>query len=386
MLFLFISLLAISQLSFADSPFTCNSAQFNDTIMLCGIAALSMFGLIALTYIGGEAMQSARMITWAKTEAVQASASLAIVGIIIFVLSTMCVFQVGEFKEVFGTTSMPKIYQDAGAGADNLYTGAMRYIENVAAVALSNVASMRYDLASYELRTSYTTFECSGDCLLSLSSVSVSPFSGNSMSLAISNNMMGIATVSYLSAIFQYFTLVYIYGGLFMAFLPLALIVRSIPFMRHFGGALIAIFVSLYILYPMMLVADAYIAPGFVANSLAAGAGNTGPVVMCDRDGRQCAGSEVFSTGAQTGVVCSIGDEPCWGHYEWELEGIPRSQSGVEGTFPNDLSRGIRLNVLIFLTAVFLPAMNFIVIVAFGRELSRFLGEEADMSRLGQMI
>jgi hypothetical protein len=166
------------------------------------------------------------MINWAKTEAVQASASLVIVGIIIFVLSTMCAFQVGEFKEVFGTTSMPKIYQDAGAGADNLYTGAMRYIENVAALALSNVASMRYDLASYELRTSYTTFECSGDCLLSLSSVSVSPFSGNSMALAISNNMMGIATVSYLSAIFQYFTLVYIYGGLFMAFLPLAFLSR----------------------------------------------------------------------------------------------------------------------------------------------------------------
>jgi hypothetical protein len=386
-LFLFLSLIAISHISFAADPFTCSATQFNDTMLLCGIAALSMFALIALTYIGGEALQSPRMITWAKTEVVQASASLVIAGIVVFVLSTMCVFQVGEFKTLFGISAMPKIYQDAGAGTDNLYTGAMRYIENVAALALSNIASLRYDLASYELRTSYNTFDCSGDCLLSLSSVSVSPFSGNSMSLAITNNLMGLATISYFSAIFQYFTLVYIYGGLFIVFLPFALVIRSIPFMRHLGGSLIAIFVSLYILYPMMLVADAYIAPGFVANSLSPTAGNTGKVVMCDRDARGCPGSAVYTVGANpSSIQCSIGNDPCFGHYEWGMENIKRSKSGMNGLSPNDLSHAIRLNVLIFLTAVFLPAINFIVIAAFGRELSRFLGEEADMSRLGQMI
>ena len=388
-LFLFASLAIMANALHADTPFACSLDKFNDTMMLCGIAALSMVALIALTYIGGEAMQSARMITWAKTEAVQVAASLVIVGIVIFVLSTMCNFQVGEMQSVFGLSAMPKIYQAAGSGTDNLYSGAMRYIENVAALSLSNVASMRYDLGSYEIRTSYTTFDCSGDCLLSLSSVSISPFSGDSMSLAISNNLMGIATVSYLSAIFQYFTLVYIYGGLFMVFLPFALVIRSVPFMRHLGGSLIAIFVSLYILYPLMLVADAYIAPGFVANSLSASAGNTGRVVMCDRDNRGCSGSEIYVMGnlpSDTSIQCSNGGDPCNGHYEWEMENIGRSKSAMNGLHPNDLSRAIRLNVLLFLTVVFLPALNFIVIAAFGRELSRFLGEEADMSRLGQMI
>ena len=390
LLFLFISLIAIAQLPHAATPFTCSLDKFNDTMMLCGIASLSMFAIIALTYIGGEAMQSARMITWAKTESVQAFASLVVVGLVLFALSTLCNFQVGELKDVFGTAAMPKIYQDAPGsenGQDNLYSGAMRYIENVAALSLSNVASMRYDLGAYEIRTSYNTFECSGDCLLSLSSVSIAPFSGNSMSLAITNNLLGLATVSYLSAIFQYFMLVFIYGGLFMVFLPFALIIRSVPFMRHLGGSLIAIFVSLYLLYPLMLVADAYVAPGFVANSISATAGNTGAVVMCNRDDRGCAGSDIFASGnGAQGIQCSAGDAPCWGHYEWQMEGIGRSQAAMNGLSPNDLPRAIRLNVLIFLTAVFLPAMNFIVIAAFGRELSRFLGEDADMSRLGQMI
>lgn len=387
MLFLFISLIAASSLASAASPFTCSTDKFNDTMMLCGIASLSMFALISLTYIGGEAMQSARMITWAKTESIQAFASLVVVGLVIFSLSTLCSFQVGEMQSVFGLSSMPKIYKAAPGfedGKDNLYSGAMRYIENVAALSLSSMASLRYDLGAYEIRTSYNTFTCSGDCLLSLSSVSVAPFSGNSMSLAITNNLLGISTVSYLSAIFQYFTLVYIYGGLFLVFLPLALIVRSIPFMRHLGGSLIAIFVSLYLLYPLMLVADAYIAPGFVANSLSA----TPPsqVVMCDRDNRGCAGSDIYAIGTREGIKCSEGNEPCFGHFEWEVESVGRSKSSMEGLSPNDLPRAIRINVLIFLTAVFLPAVNFVVIAAFGRELSRFLGEEADMSRLGQMI
>jgi hypothetical protein len=156
--------------------------------------------------------------------------------------------------------------------------------------------------------------------------------------------------------------------------------------MRHFGGSLIAIFVSLYILYPVMLVADAYVAPGFASNSLNV-AGGAGKVVMCDRDGRNCAGSDIYTMGGATtpSIQCSQGD-PCYGHLESQLEDVSRSEAGMNGTSPNDLSRAIRLNVLIFLTAVFLPAMNFIVIAAFGRELSHFLGEDADMSRLGQMI
>ncbi len=376
-LFVFLSLAALlPQALHAGTPFTCGSANFNDTIQVCAIAVLAMFALIALAYIGGEAMQSPRMLSWAKSEAVQAFASLVIASILIFVLFTMCSFQVGELNSVFGS-AMPLIYQDAPApyagGQDSLYTGAMRYTENLAALALGNIASLRYDLGAYELRTSFNTFVCNGVCIFSLSSTSVSYFGGESMNLAISNNLLGIATVSYLSVIFQYFTLVYIYNGLFLTFLPLAIIIRSIPFMRHFGGSLIAIFVALYIMYPLMLVADAYIAPG-----LASGSG--APITMYSRDGLNCQGIGVFSTAAHTGAVCSQGSRP-----EWDMEG-KWQQSDMTNLSPNTLGSAIQFNVLIFLTAIFLPAVNFIAIAAFGRELSRLLGEEVDMSRLGQMI
>ncbi|MFA6214600.1 MAG: hypothetical protein WC717_04965, partial [Candidatus Micrarchaeia archaeon] len=98
-------------------------------------------------------------------------------------------------------------------------------------------------------------------------------------------------------------------------------------------------------------------------------------------------GSEIFSSGTAQGVECvEAGSDPCGGHYEWQMEDVGRSFAAMNGLEPNEIPRAIQLNVLIFLPAVFLPAMNFLVIAAFGRELSRFLGEEADMSRLGQMI
>jgi len=381
-LLLFLSLAAILPPALsADTPFTCDPAQFSDTMMLCGIAGLAMFSLIALVYIGGEALQSPRMLTWAKSESVQAFASLVIVSVLLFAVFTMCNFQVGEMKSIFGSP-LPKIYQGApspyGNGQDSLYTGAMRYTENLAALALGNVASLRYDLGAYELRTSFNTFECDGICIFSLSSTSVSYFGGESMNLAITNNLLGLATVSYLSVIFQYFTLVYIYNGLFLTFLPLAIIIRSVPFMRHFGGSLIAIFVAIYIMYPLMLVADAYIAPGLAAANA--------PITMCGRDFLNCQGIGVFSTESQQNVVCSQGTDPCNG--KESEKGMENSwqQSAMSAISPNTLSRAIQFNVLIFLAAIFLPAINFIVIAAFGRELSRLIGEEADLSRLGQMI
>ena len=383
--FALLSLIACSApLHAAPSPFTCSQAQFSSTIQICGIAALSMFALIALTYIGGEAAQSPRMLTWAKTEAVQAFASIIIVSVLLFTVSTLCNFEVVEFKGAFGlpSSSMPKIYAAAGGGSDTLYNGAMRYVENLAALGLSNINSLRYDLGAYEIRMSYNTFECDGMCRFSLSSVSISPFGGESMTLAITNNLLGIGTVSYFSAVFQYFTLVYIYSGLFSIFLPLAIVIRSVPFMRHLGGSLIAIFVVLYIMYPLMLVADAYIAPGFTANSAA-------PLDMCVRDGGiGCSAADVFSTsGGMAAINCvHAGTSPCGGYEEWGMENIGRSEDKMNSLSPNTLSRAIHLNILIFLASVFLPALNFIVIAAFGRELSRFLGEEADMSRLGQMI
>ena len=374
---IFAAALLLPSLHAVVDPFTCSQSQFDQVLQACGIACVAMFALIALVYIGGEALQSPRMLTWAKTESMQAFASLVIASLVLFALSTMCSFQVGEIS-LFTGEPMPQIYKDTNpSGSDNLYNGAMRYVENLAAVSLSNINSLRYDLGAYEIRTSYSKFVCKGSCVYSLTSQSLSVFGGESAALGITNNLLAVGTVTYLSALFMYFTLVYIYGGLFLVMLPIAIIVRSIPFMRQLGGALVAIFVALYLLYPIMLVADAYIAPGLASGS---------EVTMCDRDGRDCAGYKIFQVdGSDSPVQCNT-DPPCNNRKEWQMEGVGITETDMAKLAPNTISGAVQLNVLLFMSSVFLAALNFIVIAAFGRELSRFLGEEADISRLGQMI
>lgn len=383
LLLAFLSFIAFSEIAFAVF-FTCSQQQFSGTIEASAIAALATIFLIVIAYIGGEAIQNPRLLAWAKAELVQVFISITFVVLILFALSTFCNLKVSELKSMLGLSYMPKIYA-SNEGSDNLYTGAMRYVENLAALGLSNIHSLRYNAAAYEIRTSFSTFECKGICVFSLSSTSVSPFSGESINLAITNNLLSIATISYLSSLFQYFTLIYIYGGIFAFFLPLAIVIRSIPFMRHFGGSLIAIFISLYLLYPFMLLVNSFLVPGLIPQGK--------EVLLCSRDNSECKEADVFSTTlANSGkVACKKpGQSPCGGYMEWNMQDakgdLVWGQNDMKKFKPTPTEKAVELNVLIFLASVFFPAMNFIVIGAFGRSLSRFIGEEADLSRLGQMI
>lgn len=340
-----------------------------------------MAALIALTYMAGQITQNPRMLSWAKGEAFQMFFSLSVAIFFLWAISVLCTVKVDEVRAIAGLPSLPDIYA-GGYSAENIYGGALLYLENLGGAGLANMASLRYNLGAYEIRTSFNSYKCtSSPCLFSLSSWNEAIYGGETMYLAITNNLLGIATVSQLSVLFMHFTLRYIVNGLFVEFLPIAIIVRSIPFMRHFGGSLMAIFIALYLFYPAMLVVDAFVAPG-LAQSIG------GPVKLIDR-GTGCGGIEVFTSA--TGRVDCQPYPPADPLREDNMmvgsTGIARS---VERLLPAQstgyFEDSVRLNALIFLAAVFLPALNFIVIAALARDLSRFLGEDSDISRLGQMI
>lgn len=377
------------------TPF-CRSDQFNGILQLCAIAGIGMAALIAFFYMIGEMMQNARMLSWAKTEAMQVFISLVIAMVILWVLSIFCQIEIGEMTELLGLPGLPAVY--ATRSDANFYNAGMLYLENLGGAGLANIASLRYNLGAYEIRTSFNNYECDSICLLSLSSTNVAVFGGETSSLALTNNLLSLATISYLSSIFQYFVLLYIMNGLFIVFLPLAMVMRSIPFMRNFGGALIGIFVALYLFYPAMLVFDGFVVPGMTR---AIGM----PVVLVDRTGSHCGTGDGYNLGL--GIFNgSVGCVSGRGEAEFDNTGISGVQQGdmmellptishedgdgnliVDGIWPPyDVASSIKINVLIFLASVFFPAMNFIVIAALARDLSRFLGEEADISRLGQMV
>ncbi|MEM4633593.1 MAG: hypothetical protein QW275_00375 [Candidatus Anstonellaceae archaeon] len=358
----------------------CGSQKFDEAVGISIIAAIATAILIALVYMAGELLQNPKMITWAKIESAQIFVSVIAASFILSVITSFCSMNVGEAGSI--SSSFPYIFQSRqGLG---VYEGAQVYLEHLMGIGVRNMASLRFNLGAYEMRTSFTKYECGSNCWLSLVSTNVAKDAGETLQLGITNNLLGTATISYLTSVFQYFTLQYILNGLFLSFLPFAIILRSIPFMRQFGGALMGIIIALYILYPMMLIANAAITPYLAKGTI--------PKIY-DRDRTYCAGGEIFSDPAGNANLACIRTNNHNGiNFEWELSGDdswslkPNKVSEGSLPIPGDFVEGIKANVLIFLVSVFLPAMNFIVIAAFARELSRLLGEEADISRLGQMV
>ncbi|MCX6770078.1 MAG: hypothetical protein NT051_05390 [Candidatus Micrarchaeota archaeon] len=359
---------------------------------LSAFAGVAMASMIALAYMGGEFFHSPRAITWAKTEAAQVFVSLVFVAVILFALAVLCQVKTGEINQMLGI-NYPATLSD---GSRTLFEGAVMHLQYMGNAGIANMASLRYNLAAYEIRGTFQKYICEGTCLYTLSSHNEGTFSGESAKLALTNSLLSAATLSELSVIFQYFTLLYITKGLFVVLLPLAIVLRSIPFMRQFGGALMAIVIALYVFYPLMIVADAYIVPSFarafVGSSMAQVQVRTasGPASDCQYITPPF--SEITNpTTLATSTMLNCIPAPD-GKTEQSLGGITVGQQlGLENYITSldpgqPLEESIKFNTLIFLSTVFLPAFNFIVIAALTRELSRFLGEEADISRLGQMI
>ena len=364
----FAALIVLVLPSIAAAAPVCGSDKFDSVLSLCAIAALATAGVITLAYMFGEFFQNPRVITWAKTEVLQVFASLIIAAVAIELVSVFCTLQIGEVGKVF--TALPAVYvqhKDA-----TMYDAAEIYLENLMAITHTNMQSIRFSLGAYEIRTTYTTMECDSACFLTMVGFNMGEYGGESLKLAVTNNLLGTATVAYLSAVFQYFTLQYIYNGLFLVFLPISIALRAAPFMRQFAGALVAIFVTLYVLYPLLLVFNASIASGMAS----------GTVDMYRSQGCE-PGSNVY---AREGTASTI---HCDTNPNYNEENMDLGFWDVlTGSMPDPapIENQARASALIFITAVFLPALNFIVMAAMARGISHIIGEDVDISRLGQMI
>ena len=364
---------------------------------MASAVALAIFGtllLIALVYMGGIALENVRMTTWSKQELAELAFSVVAVGIVTLIIAAFSSANAMELASL-ASPRMPAIYANLSA-----YDAAQLYLEYAAGTGLRNIANIRSNVGAYEVRVSYQKYECKGLCFISLTGQTLSVYA-ETIELAIANGMLGTATTAYLAILFQMFTLSYIREGLFIFLLPLAIVMRSIPFMRGLGGALIGIVVAMYVLYPAMLLVDAVSVPA-IASGL-------GQISVPDRDEMGCAGIAMFTGYDGTSSITCVSARPesklyvasgaalmadsirtavlGWLPDSWAntIEPyVPGSEIGVPR--PSSMIELMKLNSLVFIVGIFMPAFNFIVIAMLARDLSGFFGEAAEISKLGQMI
>ena len=352
----FFFLLAIAGLASAASY--CDSSQLSTMQSYSFVGLVIMAIMIAFVYMLGEFISNPKLLVWAKVELVQLFASVIIVGLVIALLSITCFVQVGgligltnfnpnpSYLPNSPTTGAPVFSQtDLLLNASESYVMAVRDFDHAV------LSQIRYNMGVIELRAGTTKWNCELLCLLGGQGTSVAQYSGEYSILSMFGMLMNMSTASYLSSIFMLFTLHFITDGLFGLLLPLGILLRSLPYMRGVGGALIALVLAMYVFYPAMLVVDSLLWM---------------PVYN----------SAVVPSNALMGTAAYINSQ------EADLNG------GLL-TFDNPYQSPVQLVMLsgvAFLASAFLPAINFIIIAALARTASHILGEEIDISRLAQMV
>lgn len=344
----------LAGIGFAQSY--CQLQDLSNLTILTGLGVLASAAMIALGFMLGQILQNPKMLVWAKIEMGQLAVSAMIVILVVAGLNVFaCNLSFADVKQFTGVNNAQINSLGIPNGA-NLVDASKAYATWLVGFNHDVLVRIRANIGKIELRAGFSRWKCGSDaggfisCLIGGAGNSVAKYSGEYTISGMLGGLLNTVSTTYLSSIFILFTLEFLTSGLFAYFLPIGILLRSVPFMRGFGGALIALVLVMYIGYPVMMMADLFLwYPSYSAMNVQSTLGS--------------APNEVSPIGSNA-VSALINGPP-------DIDPTP----GL-----------IFLSTTAFFVTVFLPAINFIVLAAAARSLSRMIGDEIDISRLAQMV
>ncbi len=322
------------------------------SLLALGVTAI----MIGMAYALGQALSNPRLNVWAKGEIFQVFISVFLVLLILFLNDSFCGFQYSSLSglssvETASYTSPPI------SGNEPVFDAAEKYLMNIGAFASESMRAVRSANGLMEIASKYSKSPCVppvGLCLLGQNSLTRRPYSEGTLWMQIGGLALYTDTVSYLTVLIQIAFIEFITSKGIMLLLPLAIIFRSLPFMRQLGGGLIAIGVAIFLIYPGLLVVESLF---------------WNPNSMVTTDEMSSLHSMASTTWGESGGFSY------YGHYGWSLGDIVGSFGPI-----------LKASAVAFLSSTFLFAFNIIAISAAAREFGRLLGQEVDLSRLAQIL
>jgi hypothetical protein len=308
---------------------------------MVGLSALISAFTIALIYMIGTAIRSPTIGAWARIELYQLATTIFLVAGAAFFITTSCAVDLHFFQSYYTLAAAPGGQQpadglsiDFGAQTD-YFEAANAYLLSLQSHAYNSYTRVRDTLMRWEYNASVSEYKCLYYCLLFQNGWSVDPGVGYYAKIgagyfALNGLVMGMLMISSML-----FILAYAANGAMLWLLPIGAFFRTMPYMRGFGGALMAISISLFIGFPLLMFLNAVLAYPLL----------TSPAI----------------TPSLPADCISGADSSC-------------------------LAPIAVLSASISFATVFLPALNFIVLAAFARELSNLFGGDVDITRLSQMI
>ncbi len=351
--------------------------------------------LVGVAYALGQMLNNPQFNVWAKTEMFQVFLSFFLVMLVVFLNDSFCHFKYADLAAL-SPTGMPTYEHPTINEDDNVMDAAGKYLANVAYFAKTEMRASRSLYGVIEGVSRYTRIPCMPAitmCMLGSSGYNVRPYSGLSGWLQILGFSMYTDTASYLTLLVQMGMLAFISGGGILMYLPFAIIMRSLPMMRQFGGGLLAICIALFIIFPGLLVVESLFWNPFEMF------GDTEWGILTDAAGRIEDGflyfNEYESIIPQLTAVAAANWGPVGAAVGLALgilvTGILYLATSLAGlwdlsSIENAINVSLQASSLAFFSATFLLALNIVAIGASAREIGRLLGQEVDLSRLIQVV
>ena len=227
------------------------------------------------------------------------------------------------------------------------------------------------------------------------------PLSGVSHILFVTSTVSSPLILAILSMGTLYLLTRYILLTMLPFIYPIGVLLRCIAVTRKFGGMLMALAIGLTIGLPMMFTFNALLLGGYLDPAMG------GLVANLQAD------SPVYVTPSTTATATPTPPpvRPLGNTYGQQIvdslpelgpQGAPvttEQANAITSSSPIKLEPGtvvgvfmwlifpiVQIIVTLFIAAILFPTLDFLLLVTFIKELSRFLGDEVDISKLTQLI
>ncbi len=347
--------------------------RFGNWADLCALGIIISFLTISVLYMLSQAFGKQGLAAWCKNELYQVFVTAIILGGLFGFVNFTCM----EIKPsmFIALPPPPPVIPDDMFGYSEYYlkwlrdsTYASYYVTTIFNGVVSGVASVY-------------VFSSPGGF-----GVALRPLSGLTSVSQMLTFVMNTLLVGALMPTMAQIRMLHVISRIaFNVFLPIGMISRCFEPTRRFGGSLIAIAIGLYIFYPFLLVLNAGMVQGGLLSEPYRIAAMSAVASISD-PANPLYYEKVLSPDA-TNVQYQGVDDPCF-YANSTAPGCPPSNKGFEGFSGYS---GILNVIYVFglrtaIAALFLPLLNFILLVTFILNLSRLLGEEVDVTSITRMI
>ncbi|MFH2106247.1 MAG: hypothetical protein ABII22_03225 [Candidatus Micrarchaeota archaeon] len=324
-------------------------------LQLMAIASITLVLILALFMMYSKSISNEKLDIWSRTELVQLFISICFVVLFGIIVTSYCALT-SDSLAIFveGGTQKPNL---------NIFEASEAYLLETAQYSHQALNVNRYYLEAFEMFKTRNRQLCADAmCLFGYTGDSWSPYAGLSPVAGAFYVSFNTTLFSFLSALNFLLILKYILSGILLFMLPLGTFMRSVPFMRKFGALLMSVAISFIFIYPLILSVF-YLLPKDVlfwevnhdvfteyqSDDLIAGKSNFD--ILADS----------FEMGQDEFMDVLL---PVGTHYE-----VPLYLAGMS-----------------FIASVFIPSFALLAAIGAVSYVTRFLGEEVDLSRVIQMV